>query len=225
MTPEVLARVAAESDKGRRLVVGATNLDRNQFWVFSLSEIAQQGGPEALDLYRKALRASASPPMAFTPVEIDGSLFGDGSLRENVLVVGMIGPGSEIAAAPDAPGNVYVIHNGRMQGTPRAIRADVVDIAGATFQALSDGRMGTNLTRAYVATRIHGYDFNLVSIPDDVTISGDALAFDPEEMRRVFDAGRRLAAQPDPWLHRPPITDQNGPWARELMERLDALDQ
>jgi predicted acylesterase/phospholipase RssA len=225
ITPQVLERVAAESAKGRRLAVAATNIDRNQFWVFSLSEIAMRGGPGALELYRDALLASASPPIAFPPVEIAGSLFVDGSVRENVLVVGMIGRGSDIGNASGAArGNVYLIQNGRLKGAPRAVRADVVELAGATFEVISSGRMGITITRAYAATRLHGYDFNLVSIPPDVEISGNALAFDQQEMRRVFDAGYHLAQQPDPWLHEPPTNDQTSPWARELIRRLGELN-
>jgi hypothetical protein len=220
ITPQVLERVAAESAKGRRVAVAATNIDRNQFWVFSLSEIAMRGGDDALELYRSALLASASPPMAFPPVEIAGSLFVDGSVRENVLV-----RGSDIADAPGAlRGNVYLIQNGRSGGAPRAVRADVVELAGATFEVISSGRMGMTITRAYAATRLHGYDFNLVYIPADAEVSGNALAFDQEEMRRVFDAGYRLAQQPDPWLHEPPANDQTSPWARELIRRLGELN-
>jgi len=84
ITPEVLERVAAEWDKNRRLFVATTNLDYKQVWVFSLSKIAKQGGPQALELYRKVLYAAASPPVVFPPVEIDGHLFGYASVRASL---------------------------------------------------------------------------------------------------------------------------------------------
>jgi hypothetical protein len=65
ITAEVLQRVAAGYDKGRRLYVGTTNLDYNQTWVWSLGLIAKEGTQEALELYKKVLRASAAPPIAF----------------------------------------------------------------------------------------------------------------------------------------------------------------
>ena len=61
ITMETLDRVAREHDKGRRLVIGTTNLDFAQLWYWSLSEMATQRSEEALELYRKLLLAAASP--------------------------------------------------------------------------------------------------------------------------------------------------------------------
>ncbi|MFC1835313.1 hypothetical protein ACFL2Q_11355 [Thermodesulfobacteriota bacterium] len=74
----MVERVAAEHRQGRRLLVAATNLDHREVWVFSLGEIAQTGGPQAVQLYRKVLLAAAAPPTFFPPVGISGSLFADG---------------------------------------------------------------------------------------------------------------------------------------------------
>jgi predicted acylesterase/phospholipase RssA len=41
-----------------------------------------------LDLYRKVLLASASFPIVFPPVEIDGHLFIDGAARSNIVILG-----------------------------------------------------------------------------------------------------------------------------------------
>jgi hypothetical protein len=40
-------------------------------------------------------------------------------------------------------------------------------------------------------------------------------------MRRVFNAGERLGRGRDPWLHRPPVSDQLGPWIIDFFDRLD----
>mgnify|MGYP001824483262 FL=1 len=44
---------------------------------------------ETLDLYRKVLLASASFPIVFPPVEINGHLFVDGAARSNLVVPGL----------------------------------------------------------------------------------------------------------------------------------------
>ena len=71
---EALKRVGAAYSEGRRLWVGTTNLDYDQTWVWNLTRIAKDG---KLDLYKRVLRASAAPPVAFPSVEIDGDLFAD----------------------------------------------------------------------------------------------------------------------------------------------------
>lgn len=128
ITPEVLARVAAEYDRGRRLFVGTTNLDYGQLWMWDLAGMAKQGGPSSLALYRKVLLASSSPPIMFPPVEIEGFLFADGGVRDNVLTAGVVGRASahiEDAKAEHAHlaevehrGEVYVIMNNKLSRRP-----------------------------------------------------------------------------------------------------------
>jgi predicted acylesterase/phospholipase RssA len=223
ITPEVLERVAAEFDQNRRLFVAATNLDYKQVWVFSLGDIAKLGGEEGLALYRKVLQAAASPPVVFPPVEIGGHLFGDAAVRENLLLMGMLGRGETSRSRGGQRGNIYVIVNGQYTTPPDAVPYALSPIAGDALNAMLSGRMQTTLVLAYAGARVHGYRFNLVALPDAVPISGNPLAFDRVEMRRVFDAGRRLGRSPDPWLDRPPASDQLGPWVIGLFDHLDRL--
>ena len=62
VTQEVLDRVAREYDAGRILIVGTTNMDYNQLWIWNMTRLAREGGPGALEKYRKILLAAASPP-------------------------------------------------------------------------------------------------------------------------------------------------------------------
>src|SRR5262245_51663864 len=80
VTPETLKRVAEAYDDNRLLFVGTTNIDYGQTWIWNMSLIAKAGN---LDLYRKVLLASASFPIVFPPVDIDGHLFVDGAARSN----------------------------------------------------------------------------------------------------------------------------------------------
>ncbi len=117
VTAEVLQRVAAAHDEHRRLWVGTTNLDYGQTWIWNMGMIAKEGTPEALELYKQVLRASAAPPIAFPPVEIAGYLFVDGGVRQNLVVVGLAG--KEKPKPPKyGPGTVFVVHNGQQAKTP-----------------------------------------------------------------------------------------------------------
>jgi predicted acylesterase/phospholipase RssA len=72
ITEETLERVAKAFDEGRFIAVGTTNIDYEQTWIWNLSLIAKASD---LELYRKVLLASASFPIVFPPVEINGHLF------------------------------------------------------------------------------------------------------------------------------------------------------
>ena len=214
ITAETLDRVAAAYDDNRLLVVGTTNIDYAQTWVWNMSLIAKAGD---LELYRKVLLASASFPIVFPPVEIEGHLFVDGAARSNVVVVGM--GGTERPAPPlYGPGNVYMIDNGRLNHAPEALRRALGDIAATTVSVMMDQSMQTALTRSYFGSRLLGYDFKMVAIPNDLEIGNDPLAFDPKQMRSAFDAGRALAKQPDPWSNAPPNLGDIPAWALEAIE-------
>jgi predicted acylesterase/phospholipase RssA len=213
ITAETLERVAAAYDENRLLFVGTTNIDYGQTWVWNMSLIAKAGD---LDLYRKVLLASASFPIVFPPVEIDGHLFVDGAARSNVVVPGMGGtrkPNPPLYG----PGNVYLIDNGRVTEAPRALRRALGDVAATTVSVMMEQSMQTALIRSYFGTKILGYTYNVVGIPDDVDIGNDVLAFDPTQMRAAFDAGRALGMQPDPWKNTPSNSGDIPSWALEAI--------
>lgn len=225
ITAEVLERVAAEHDRGRQLLVAATNLDHDQVWIFSLGQIAKRGGSEGLDLYRKVLRAAASPPVLFPPIEIDGHLFADAAVRENLLIMGLLGGGDAKGKTRGHQGEVFIIDNGTVERPPTPVPMTLSGIAGHAVNAALTGRMHTTLALAYAGARLHDYGFNLVAIPRDVPVSGKPLAFDRDEMKRVYEAGFRLGRSQDPWIHAPPLSDQIGPWTLKLFDHLDRVNQ
>jgi predicted acylesterase/phospholipase RssA len=59
---KVFAAVAREHKKGRRLLVGTTQLDAQRLVIWDMGAIAASQDPGALDLFHKVLLASASMP-------------------------------------------------------------------------------------------------------------------------------------------------------------------
>ena len=84
---------------------------------------------------------------------------------------------------------------------------------GDTVSVMMEQSMQTALIRSYFGTKILGYSYKTVGIPDDVNIGNDVLAFDPAQMRAAFDAGRALAKQRDPWKRTPPNAGDIPSWA------------
>ena len=219
ITAEVMQRVAAAHDEHRRLWVGTTNLDYGQTWVWNMGMIAKEGTPEALELYKQVLRASAAPPIAFPPVEIAGYLFGDGGVRQNVVVVGLAG--TEKPRPPKfGPGTVYVIQNSQQGHEPQAVRNDAIHLAGPVLGAMMSNSTDGMLLRAYTAAGIRGYRFRMVSIPDDADVGHNFLAFDPAQMQTSFDVGYELGRSTDPWKRTPPILQDMPTWLMDVTKAL-----
>jgi predicted acylesterase/phospholipase RssA len=158
------------------------------------------------------LLASASFPIVFPPVEINGHLFVDGAARSNLVIPGMMG-----LQRPNPPlhgaGNLYLIDNGKVTEPPQALVRALGKIAATTVSVMMEQSMQTALTRSYFGTKVLGYSYNMVSIPDEVNVGNDVLAFDPTQMRAAFDAGRALAMQQEPWKTTPPNSGDIPSWA------------
>lgn len=208
-----LAEVAAEHQKGRRLLVGTTNLDAQRPVIWDMGEIASSGRPESLELFRTVLLASAAIPAAFPPsfikVTAEGTSYEEmhvdgGTTREVFLV-----PTQMTTSAIDKRLNVrpirrlYVIRNGYVSPQYKAVKPRTMSIAGRAVSTLIKNQGVGDLYRLYVFCKRNGIGYNLANIPDDIQDTSTD-AFDPVFMTRLFDTGRQMALGGYPWQSAPP---------------------
>jgi len=124
---KVLQAVAAEHRKGRRLLIATTNLDAQRPVIWDMGAIACSGDSRALQLFRDAMVASASVPVAFPPVyitvELDGKRYDEMHVDGGAFTrVFLWGGGFTVALASQELGNeslnrrarLYVIRNAMM---------------------------------------------------------------------------------------------------------------
>jgi predicted acylesterase/phospholipase RssA len=208
ITADTLKRVAEAADDNRILAVGTTNIDYGQTWVWNMTMIAKAG---QLELYRDVLLASASFPIVFPPVEIEGHLFVDGAARSNLVVPGMAGQ-QKPNPPLHGPGNLYLIDNGKVTTPPQALIRALGPVAATTISVMMEQSMQTALTRSYFGARLLGYNFNMIGIPDAVNVGNDPLAFDPAQMKAAFDAGHALGVEQNPWQSKPTDSGDLPPW-------------
>ncbi|MBF0493866.1 MAG: patatin-like phospholipase family protein [Candidatus Omnitrophica bacterium] len=64
----LLADIAIEHKKGRRLYVGTTDLDAQEFVIWDMGALASKGGRESVVMFRKIMLASCSFPVMLPPV-------------------------------------------------------------------------------------------------------------------------------------------------------------
>lgn len=217
ITEDTLEAVAAEHHKGRRLYIATTNLDSGTVSVWNMGAIAASDKPERVDLYRDILLASAAVPGFFKPVMIPAAnraglqMHVDGGVKAPVLLR------SFMLAGPYKRKNVYVLVNGtlklRTSDTAGAVHANLTSIAKRSITELLRGLMYKQIYQIYVTVQRAGAHFHLAFIPDDVEETKDPLNFQPEEMAKLFEAGRRLALSGRHWQTEPPRL--------ENLERID----
>jgi predicted acylesterase/phospholipase RssA len=210
----LLKQIAAAHAEGRRLYIGTVDLDSQRFVVWNMGLIAQAGTPQALQLFRDVVLASASVPLAVQPVffdvEVDGKRYDemhvDGAVGARVFYNGGLFRTSQVrrrVLERDSYEDVFIIHNGQLspqaEHTDRTLRA----IGMRTLRALSLGATSGDLSRIYLHTGAENAGFHWVTMPDGVELRGDEI-FDPAKMRQLFTLGYEMARKGPRWETLPP---------------------
>ena len=214
---ELLQRVAEAHQRGRRLYIGTTNLDAPRFVVWNMGLIASSPRPEALELFRKVMLASASIPVAFPPVLFDielapggpryDEMHVDGGVGARVFLNGGVFRGSIIRERGGLGGvgqeNIYVIHNGQLVPPPDPIQRSLSQIAVRVIDATGRAVAIGDLFRIQGYAQQEGGSFRWITIPEDVNMVGEEV-FDPAQMQLLYELGHRMALAGEPWLTRLP---------------------
>jgi predicted patatin/cPLA2 family phospholipase len=200
VTYDMMAKVAAEHEKGRRLYVGSTNLDTKRLVVWDLGAIAKRGTPEARELIINVIMASAAIPGFFPAVHfkvnIDGAnydeLHVDGGVTRSLFFrPPYIEPSKREAFGPDslADSNVYVLVAGKIYPDPQGVRPRTLPVAGAAISDLLYSLTRADLFHLYTYAILTGMNYRVSAIPPEMPIAKSATDFNPVEMGRLFNAG------------------------------------
>jgi predicted patatin/cPLA2 family phospholipase len=211
---QMLARIAAEYEKGRLLIIQTTDLDAGRPVLWNIGAIAASGNPRALDLIRRILRASASIPAAFPPVMFDVEVNGkpyqemhvDGGAVSQAFLVP---PTVNIRVAQEKAGYrrsgvvAYIIRNSRLRTDWSDVERQTLSIAQKAVSTMINYNGVSDLYRMYLVTQRAGAAFNLAYIGDDFHAEHKE-EFDQAYMRALYSYAYDKAAQGYPWQHAPP---------------------
>jgi predicted acylesterase/phospholipase RssA len=211
---KMLDAVAAEYRKGRLLLIGTTDLDSRKGVIWNMGQIAASGAPQALDLFRKIMLASASIPGAFPPVLMDVEVNGkahqemhvDGGTVAQVFIYPPSFKLGEMARDTQAQRErtVYIIRNARLDPQWTEVQRRTLSIIGRAISSLIQNQGRGDLVGIYYLSQRDGLDFNLAYIPP--TFNEPHLEdFDMVYMRKLFNVGYEMAVAGYPWENAPPV--------------------
>ena len=217
ITPETLKEIAAEHAKGRRLLVGTTNLDTQRAVIWDMGAIAASGHPKALDLFRSVMLASASIPVAFPPVymavEVEGKNYDemhvDGGVVATMFLLGT-GLGHEATrgiidgAKQGRPVRLFALRSGQVEAQYSIVKARIGPIALHTMDTQGRFQVLSDMFRLYAIARSEGMDYHLAYVPGEFT-DMPADMFDPKFMSKLFQMAYDQAVKGYPWKKTPPI--------------------
>jgi predicted acylesterase/phospholipase RssA len=200
MTPELLAAIAVEHRRGRRLLVGTTNMDNGRRVIWNMGAIAAQGDANALKLFRDVLLASSSIPGFFQPVFIDveanGKKLQEMHLDGTVTAPFFVAPESTLAAggAGLPTKQVFVIVNSKLSSEFAVTDRKVMSILGRTIGVALVTGLRAELLLLTDGTQRLGVNFAAASVPDSFAQPNRGL-FDHEYMQALFAVGLERAKQ------------------------------
>jgi predicted patatin/cPLA2 family phospholipase len=209
----VIAAIAAEYRKGRRLWIGTTNLDAGRPMLWNIGEIASSSDPRAAGLIHEILLASASIPGAFPPVEIEvqanGNSFDelhvDGGVTQQVFFYPPAIDWRQVLKKLKVPGrpDVYVIRNAFVDSSYEPTKKKLIPISGRSISALIRTQGIGDMYRIYSSAVRDGLSYHETNIPDDFDVKSNEM-FDPVYMRKLYDLGFELGKSGKAWHDRPP---------------------
>lgn len=213
ITASMMEELAAEHNKGRRLFVGTTNLDAKRPVIWDIGAIAASGDPNALELIRDVLLASASVPGIMPPVYFDveagGEIYGEMHVDGGVSTQVFLYPGSlDLRAFNEKLGmrgerQVYVIRNSRLEPVWEAVEPRVHTITFESIDTLIATQGLGDLFRIYLGAQRDEVAYNLAYIPADFTLKPQEF-FDSEYMVQLYELGYRTGKDGSAWVDIPP---------------------
>jgi predicted acylesterase/phospholipase RssA len=221
VTPELLADVAAEHRRGRRLFVVTTNLDAERPVGWNMGAIAAAGGEAALKLFREILLAAGSVPGAFPPVLIDveanGRRFQELHADGGMCAQFFIAPESALSSTSNyrlPATDLYIIVNTQLASAFQVTERSLVPIVVRGISVIVKTLTRVMIQSAYLAAKRSGIGFNLATIPATFQQPSRG-AFDTEYMKALFNVGVEQGKSGFPFSTEPAIASiQSSPTPR-----------
>lgn len=208
ITPALLEAIAAESLKGRTLLVATTDLDADRSVLWNITRMAESRDPRALPLIHKILVASAAIPGELPPIMLE--VEADGRQYQEMHVDG--GATQQVFAIPAAISlnkvaqrdrTFYVIRNSRLSVAWEQVERSVPSIAKRAIASLIHNQGVGDMYQIAAIAKRDGAHFRLAYIPDSFTRPAPD-DFDRDYMNALFLVGHKLGRDGYPWSTEPP---------------------
>lgn len=214
VTEDFIDKVAREHAKGRRLLIGTTNLDAERPVIWNMGAIASSNAPGRTKLFHDIILASAAIPGVFPPVDIP--VVADGKTYQEMHVDG--GTSNQVFLMPASLSlkkldrklgtsgirrQLYIIRNGRTTPEFSVVKRRLLPIAGKSISSLLKTQGVGDVYRLYTMARRDGVDFNFIDMPPNFQ-DVEETPFDPKYMNALYRTGYDMARAGVPWEKVPP---------------------
>ena len=177
VTDQMVDDIAREHAKGRRLLIGTTNIDAERPVIWDIGEIASSDMPDRKQLIANILVASAAIPGIFPPVRL--TVTADGKTYDELHVDG--GTSNQVFLLPanltvkqldprfknKRTRQLFIIRNAKTTPEYSQVKPVLASVAGKALSSLTKTQGIGDLYRMYTQAQRDHTDFNLISIPEN----------------------------------------------------------
>lgn len=210
---EMVQRIAAESEKGRLVMVNTTDLDAGEQRVWDLSAVGRECMEKGdIEKFHQVLLASSGIPGAFPARTIDGGLYVDGGVTANLIYGGRISerdflPALWKKAYPDLPPlriRYWVIFNNWLLGPARTTQPNWPPVVARSVELSIRSASLVALRHLYAMAEVVNLkgpgtmEVRLLAIPEDWRPPVEGV-FQKETMSSLAELGAKLGADPSSW--------------------------
>jgi len=195
VTPKLLAEIAAEHARGRRLFVATTNLDAGRRTLWNMGAIASRGDEKALKLFRDVLLASCSIPGFFSPVAIEveangkkfEELHSDGTITAPFFVMpeGML---SAKASTRPPLNQLYVLVNSKLGPEFDETGRSVAGVLGRSIAVALTSALRAEVMLISVAAQRQGIGLHIAHVDPSFNVISRG-PFDGKYMQALYEFG------------------------------------
>lgn len=214
VTDQMVTDIAREHKRGRRLLVGTTNLDAGRPVIWDIGAIASSGVPGRRQLIQDILIASASVPGVFPPVKItvvaDGQTFDemhvDGGTSNQAFLFPSnfsVKEGDRQFSRGKLKRELFVIRNGKVTAEFAEVKPRLASIVSRSISTLIKTQGIGDLYRLYTNAQRDGIAFRAIWIPESFTMT-EKSPFDTAYMKALYDLGYKMGRNGIPWEKTPP---------------------
>ncbi|HEV3383583.1 MAG TPA: patatin-like phospholipase family protein [Gemmata sp.] len=215
LSQQVLAEIAIEHQKGRRLYIGTTAAESKQFVVWDIGAIACRGRCEDRELIKQILLGSSAIPGVFPPqhitLEVDGKCITerhiDGGVSQALFIFPPYVPPEHRSKNQNtdlAGTNLYLVVAGKLYADLEKIKPMALNLVGKEISAMIYAQTRGDLQRMFTTSMLTGMNYYLTSIPPEYPAPTSGMAFNIPALTGMFNEGYRIVTDGIAWRRTPP---------------------
>lgn len=215
LSEQLVAEIAAEHMKGRRLYIGTTAAESKRFVVWDIGAIACKGRPCDRALIKQILLGSSAIPGVFPPqhiqVEVDGVCVTerhvDGGVSQAIFIHPPYISPVHRSAAPNADlagTNLYLVVAGKLYADLEKVKPAALELVGKEISAMIYAQTRGDLQRIYTTSLLTGMNYFQTAIPAEYPAPTSSMAFNEKDLTGMFNEGYRVVVEGTAWRRTPP---------------------